>query len=349
MIIDVVNWKALLVSHDSTIEETISSFESNVPGFRIVHNSGNFLGVITNGDLRRSFLRGISPKAKTIEITNSDAVTVESSTSVDTVLSLMTKFGIEYVPVVSPERQIIGLKKLSRSEDYQPVENHIVFMAGGRGTRLLPETENLPKPLVQIHGKPLLEHLILKAREQGFRKVVISLGHLGHKIEEYFGDGSDLGVEIKYLQEDRPLGSGGALSLISKTGFEISDNFVVANGDVLSNLNLRTFLEFQIRSNGIASLVGKREQAQIPYGVLNIINGKLENIEEKPSHSYVINAGMYAFNKRALSFLVENQPISMTEIFQSLLQKAEVINVFQIDDEWIDIGTPENLLLARLR
>lgn len=349
MIIDVVNWEALLVSHDLTIEETISSFESDVSGFRIVHNSGKFLGVITNGDLRRSFLKGISPKARTLEITNSDAVTVETTTSAEAVFSLMTKFGIEYVPVVSTEKQIIGVKKLSSANKYEPVENHIIFMAGGRGTRLLPETENLPKPLVQIQGKPLLEHLILKARGQGFRNVVLSVGHLGHKIEEYFGDGKELGVEIRYLQEDLPLGSGGALSLISKTGIEISDDFIVANADVLSNLDLRKFLNFQMRQDGIASLVGKLQQTQIPYGVLNLVNGKLENIQEKPSHSYLINAGVYAFKKKALNFLVQNEPISMTELFQTFLRSGELVNVFQIDDEWIDIGTPENLHLARLR
>lgn len=349
MIIDVVNWEALLVSHDLTIEETISSFESDVAGFRIVHSSGKFLGVITNGDLRRSFLKGISPKARTIEITNTDAINVDKSTSDEAIFSLMTKFGIEYVPVVSPEGKIEGIKRLSKTNNYDSVQNHILFMAGGRGTRLLPETENLPKPLVRIQGKPLLEHLILKARGQGFRNLVISIGHLGHKIEEYFGNGIELGVEIKYLREDLPLGSGGALSLISKSGIEISEDFVVANADVLSNLDLRALLEFQIGGIGIATLVGKQQQIQIPYGVLNMVNGRLENIEEKPTHSYVINAGVYAFNKKALSFLVQNRPISMTEIFQTLLQKEETVNVFQIDDEWIDIGTPENLHLARLR
>ncbi len=347
MITNIPNWQSLLVSDKASIEETILNFEREAVGFRIVHNSGQFLGVVTNGDLRRSFLAGISPKAPTSRIANCDAITVEPSTSDEALETIFKRFGVEYIPVIASTGEILGLKRFVQNFEYEPVDDHILFMAGGRGTRLLPETADLPKPLVRIQGKPLLEHLITKAYGQGFRRVIISVGHLGNKIEEYFGNGNEMGVEITYLREDEPLGTAGALSLLKKMTTEVSENFIVANGDVLSNLDLRTFLDFQKSSRSIAALVGKTQQTAIPYGVLKIEDEKLQKIEEKPLYSYTINAGIYGFNREVLNYLEPNEPLSMTELIQILLDRGETVPVFQNEDEWIDVGTPENLSFAR--
>ena len=349
MISNVSKWQSLLVRHDQSIEETILEFENDILGFRIVHNSGKFIGVITNGDLRRSFLAGISPASSTIKITNCDAITASTSTTDEELESISKKFGIEFVPVVESTGEILGLKRFVKSFEFQPLEEHIVFMAGGKGTRLLQETADLPKPLVRIQGKPLLEHLITKAHGQGFRKVIISIGHLGNKIEEYFGEGDELGVEITYIREEQPLGSAGALSLLSRISMEVSENFIVANGDVLSNINLRSFLDFQKNAKSLATVVGKLQQSAIPYGVLNLLGDRLQSIEEKPLFSYTINAGIYGFKREVIEHLDSNVPLSMTELLQKLLDRGEIIRVFQNDDEWIDIGTPENLKFARER
>jgi len=337
------------VSHDLSIGDTILKFEDDALGFKIVHREGTFLGVITNGDLRRSFLAGVSKNESASKIANLEAITAESSTSEKALETIFRKFGIEYIPIVASDGQILGLKRFIKNFYYQPVENHILFMAGGRGTRLLPETAELPKPLVRIQGKPLLEHLITKAHSQGFRKVIISVGHLGYKIEDYFGDGSELGVEITYLREEQPLGSAGALSLLKKMTIKVSEDFIVANGDVLSNLDLRTFLDFQKKSKSVASLVGKVQQTEIPYGVITLEGGKLQKIVEKPFYSYMINAGIYGFNRTVLDNLEINEPLSMTELLQTLLDRGESIQVYQNNDDWIDIGTPENLSIARER
>lgn len=325
------------------------SFEKNSVGIRIVHDSGKFVGVITNGDLRRSFLTGISKNSKASEITNSEAITVDESADDHEVENLMRKFGIVYIPVLSENGNISTLKQYSSFTNYEVTDAAILFMAGGKGTRLLGETEHLPKPLVRVQGKPILEHLIGKAYLQGFRKIIISVGHLGYKIEEYFEDGNDLNVEISYLRESEPLGTAGALSLLQKSDIKIPENFIVANADVISGIDLRAFLNYHIDSKSTASIVGKRQETQIPYGVLTISDGHLLNIEEKPTQSYLINAGLYAFNSKIIDELKSIEALSMPELLQRLIKSNHSISVFQNEDDWIDIGTPETLSFIRER
>ena len=344
---NVPDWELLLLTSDSTIEETIMSFETNAIGFRIVHDSGKFVGVITNGDLRRSFLSGVSALSKTSEIANLGAITVSESTNDTDTSNLMKKFGISYIPVVSEDSKVVGLKQYSAQFKYEPTDATIIFIAGGKGTRLLTETENLPKPLVQVQGKPILEHLISKAYLYGFRKIVISVGHLGHKVEEYFGDGRELDIEILYLRENVPLGTGGPLSLLHESEINISENFIVANADVFSDIDLRAFLNFHINSDGLASIVGKFQQAQIPFGVLTVKDEKLFRLDEKPTQKFLINAGIYAFKRKVIQELEPNVPISMPDFLTRLISQGGHISVYQNEDDWIDIGTPETLHMIR--
>jgi NDP-sugar pyrophosphorylase family protein len=219
----------------------------------------------------------------------------------------------------------------------------MVIMAGGKGTRLRPHTENCPKPLLPVAGKPILEHIIERAKSEGFSHFILAIHYLGHMIEAYFSDGAKHGVRIEYLKEETPLGTAGALGLISPPP-EVP--FVVTNGDVITDIRYGELLDFHIRHAGAATMAVRTHEWQHPFGVVQMRGIDIVGFEEKPTIKSHINAGVYVINPTALSAMDCDETCDMPTLFERLQERGQRTVAYPIHEPWLDVGRPEDLLLA---
>ena len=213
----------------------------------------------------------------------------------------------------------------------------VFIMAGGLGKRLRPLTEKTPKPMIPVNGKPMLEWLIKRFIDQGFRDFVISIGYLGEQIEDYFGDGLRLGCHISYVWESQPLGTAGSLRLLSPQ----CDPIIVINSDVLTSCNFNDLVRYHVNSGADATIGASTHRIEIPFGVLEMRNYRLTNIAEKPAYDYPIAAGIYVFSPQSL----EHLPFGKVDM-PDFIEKIPDVSVFPISGEWHDIGTHESLANA---
>jgi NDP-sugar pyrophosphorylase family protein len=257
-------------------------------------------------------------------------------------MQLMTLNKIPQIPIIDREHFVIGLYIL---EDLMSPSKHsssMVIMAGGMGKRLLPHTQNCPKPLLNINGKPMLRHILDRAKLEGFEDFIISTGYLGEKIESYFKDGEQLGVKIRYVREDSPLGTAGALSLMRN---ELSAGpFIVTNGDVITDIKYGELLEFHVDQSATATMAVRLHEWQNPFGVVKTNGIEIIGFEEKPMVQSNVNAGVYAVSPEALEYLPYGKPCDMPDFFEILNSKSRRVVAYAVHEQWQDVGRPEDLL-----
>ena len=306
----------------------------------IVDDNNCLIGSVTDGDIRRGLINGNSLDINVSKIMNTSPISISSSQSKNDANKIMISNQIKQLPVVDEENRLIGLHLIDHILDLTQKENFILIMAGGFGKRMMPLTEQIPKPMLMVGDKPILEHIIINAKAQGFKKFVISLHYLGQLISDYFGDGSNLGVSISYLHESEPLGTAGALSLIEP---EPELPFIITNGDIISDINYGNFLDFHDSNKSQATMAIKKYELQNPYGVVNTKGLEIISFEEKPIHVSHVNAGMYVLNPSSLRYLRKNQPCDMPDFFNLLISKNHVVTAYPIHETWADVGRPIDL------
>ena len=218
-----------------------------------------------------------------------------------------------------------------------------IILAGGKGTRLHPYTEDCPKPMLPVSGKPMLEHIIERAKREGFSHFVLAIHHLGHVVEDYFGNGEHLHVNIEYLREQSPLGTAGALGLLNT---DPEAPFLVTNGDVLTDIHYGELLDFHILHHAAATMAVRVHEWQHPYGVVQTKGVDIIGFEEKPVHLSHINAGVYALNPEALSLLEKDSRCDMPTLFERLQANNKRIAAYPIHEPWLDVGRPDDLSRA---
>ena len=219
----------------------------------------------------------------------------------------------------------------------------MVIMAGGKGPRLHPQTKNCPKPLLPVAGKPILEHIIESAKVEGFSHFILAIHHLGHMIEEYFGDGETFGVRIEYLREESPLGTAGALALLNPLP---KIPFIVTNGDVLTDIHYGELLDFHIQHSAKATMAVRVHEWQNPFGVVETQGIEITGYEEKPISRSYINAGVYVIEPSVISSITKSAPIDMPTLFKSIQEQKMRAVAYPIHERWLDVGRPEDLLNA---
>jgi NDP-sugar pyrophosphorylase family protein len=259
------------------------------------------------------------------------------------VMQLMVANKIQQIPVVDEQHHIVGLHLWDEITTPPIRSNLMVIMAGGMGTRLLPHTENCPKPLLPVAGKPMLEHIIERAKLEGFNHFVIAIHYLGHMIEEYFGNGERLDVQINYLREKSPLGTAGALGLLNPLP---DAPFVVTNGDVITDIRYGELLDFHTRHNAAATMAVRVHEWQHPFGVVQTQGVEIVGFEEKPIARSHINAGVYVLDLAALSVLTAGAHCDMPTLFERLQIKKERTVAYPMHEPWLDVGRPLDLQLA---
>jgi NDP-sugar pyrophosphorylase family protein len=222
--------------------------------------------------------------------------------------------------------------------------NAAVIMAGGEGRRLRPLTDRVPKPMVQVAGRPILERIVLHLVGYGIKRIHISVNYLADVITEYFGDGSRFGCSITYLRESSPLGTGGPLSLLSE---QPQHPLIVMNGDLVTQVDVSRLLQFHAREQAIATLAARHHQIEIPFGVVNQHENRLLALVEKPSPHYLINAGIYVFDPGVLPLVPARTFFPITALFEELLARKQRVAVYSIEEDWIDVGRRDELDRAR--
>jgi NDP-sugar pyrophosphorylase family protein len=258
-------------------------------------------------------------------------------------MQLMVANKIQQIPVVDEGHHVIGLH-LWDEVTMPPVRNNLmVIMAGGMGTRMRPNTESCPKPLLLVAGKPMLEHIIERAKLEGFNKFVLAIHYLGHMIEEYFGDGAHLGVQIEYLNESFPLGTAGALGLFQAIP---EAPFVVTNGDVITDIRYGELLDFHVRHHALATMAVRKHEWQHPFGVVQMQGLDIIGFEEKPVMLSHINAGVYVLDPSALTLLEPGARCDMPTLFERLRSSSNKIVAYPMHEPWLDVGNPVDLQTA---
>ena len=337
-------WQEALLPIHSTIQQAISNLDQvAIKIVLVINEKDELLGTISDGDIRRALLNGVGLNEPITNVIHRNALVVPPEMSRDMVKQLMIANKIQQIPVVNDFHHVVGIHLWDEIES-PPLRNHsMVIMAGGKGTRLLPHTENCPKPMLRVAGRPMLEHIIERAKAEGFGHFILAIHYLGQMIEDYFGNGKGMGVKIDYLKESTPLGTAGALSLINPLP---DQPFVVTNGDVLTDIQYGKLLDFHLRYNATATMAVRMHEWQHPFGVVQTEGIKVIGFEEKPISRSHINAGVYVLNPASLCALSQNSYCDMPTLFERLHAKSMLTLAYPMHEPWLDVGRPEDLIRA---
>lgn len=339
------SWRKTLLPATASLHQAICCLdETSLQIVVIVSENGLLVGTLTDGDIRRGLLRGLQMSSSIESIVFKDPLVAPPQWGRDTVLQLMQANKIHQLPVVDECRRVVGLHLWDELLSHGKRPNVMVIMAGGRGTRLGAQTDNCPKPLLLVGAKPMLEHIIERAKAEGFQHFVIAVHYLGNMIEAYFGDGRSLEVNIEYLREQSPLGTAGALGLM-QTQPEVP--FLVTNGDVLTDIRYGELLDFHSRHSAKATMAVRLHEWQHPFGVVKTKGVDIIGFEEKPVARSHINAGVYVLEPDSLRLIGKNEHCDMPTLFSRLQIQAARTIVYPMHEPWLDVGRPDDLALAR--
>ncbi|MEL0137149.1 MAG: nucleotidyltransferase family protein [Halieaceae bacterium] len=343
--IEAVNWRKAVISEHATFQQAFQNLNDVAIKLCIcADEEGGLIGLITDGDLRRGLLRGLSMEDSVAEVINRNPLVVPENTDWTVVRALMRANKVAQVPSVDDEGHVVGLylwDELGPSEDHDHV---MVLMVGGLGKRLRPYTESCPKPMLEIAGKPMLQHIVERARNQGFRRFIFCLNYFGEMIRDFFGDGRQFGINVEYVEESEPLGTAGALSLISGV---LTKNFVVSNGDVLTDIDYAELLSFLNQHGAKAVMAVKLHEWTNPFGVVEMDGLDITGFSEKPVMRSHVNAGVYALSPSALETLRAGEYCDMPTIFERLAAGGDRVVAYPMYEPWLDVGKPADLRLAR--
>jgi dTDP-glucose pyrophosphorylase len=312
----------------------------------VVDEDKKLLGVISDGDIRRAILSGQNLDGPAARAMTREPIVASASSSPSELENFLLSRGVAAVPLVDGKGRFVRVVQMADfdvegrawvgGEGYAAA----VIMAGGEGRRLRPLTVDRPKPMIDIGGVPLLERQIRGMVKSGLRRIFISTNYLGHVIEQHFGDGGDFGADIRYLRERKKLGTAGALSLLP----EIPDGpLLVINGDVLTTFDFGKLLDYHRESRAVATVAAMIHRVEIPFGVLRISGHRAAAIEEKPSQSFLCNAGIYVLTPQALKLVPPDTAIDMTDVVTRMIGAGLQVSVFPIHEYWTDIGSPGDL------
>lgn len=329
--------KILILTGTSTFKEAIELLDQNGNGvLPVINDNGSLIGLITDGDIRKAIL---NKRLDLEHIINTNPFKLNIKSSKQQILTRLKKIHRRNIPLVDDENNFVKMFTLDE-KDFNLKQNWVVIMAGGLGTRLGELTKYTPKPMLEVAEKPIIEHIIDIFVSHGFTRFMLSVNYKSEVIKEYFKDGVDFGIEVKYLEEKKRLGTGGSLSLID---IDLEEPFFVTNGDVFTSLDLEKLLNFHISENSDATMCIKRDSYTIPYGVIESDKeNNILNIVEKPNYDFFINTGIYVLNPKILKFVPSDEFFDLPTLFKILNENNERIKSYEISDYWIDMGTTED-------
>jgi dTDP-glucose pyrophosphorylase len=337
----VKDWDRTLVTIDSAIVQALEVIErGGIQIAFVVDQDRSLLGAISDGDIRRGLLHGVELGSSISEVMKKNPVSAPSNLPERALLTLMNNSGVSAIPLVDSNGQMRGIKVLQELVVKERLENPVLVMAGGMGKRLLPLTENCPKPLLKVNGKPILEIILERHMEAGFGNFVFAVNYKAQMIKDYFGDGSNWKVDITYIEEERPLGTAGAISLLRE---KPSVPIVVTNGDVITKVNAAQLLDYHIDRNVEATMGVRHYEFEIPFGVVDVKGHEFLDIQEKPVKRCFVNAGVYVLGEKAVALIPSGLLFNMTDLFRKAKEERLATSVFPITEYWVDVGRHDDL------
>lgn len=332
----------LCVAPETTIFQAIAQMDVSKIGIVLVVDAERkLLGTITDGDVRRAILGNVNldgpvsavlvrkaatPRAKPI--------TAPEESDSDTLLSLLRQHNILHLPLVDREQRVVALVKLDEFVQDQVAPLNAVIMAGGRGSRLHPLTDELPKTMLPVGERPLLEIIVQQLRTAGIKHLHVAVHHKSENITKHFGDGTKFGVEITYLTEDRPLGTAGSLGIMEWP----QETLLVINGDILTQIDFKSMLAYHREHRADLTMAAQQYDVQVPYGVIECEESFVRRLAEKPSVKFLINAGIYMLEPTVYQFIPNDARYDMTDLIQRLLDEGRPVAAFPVHEYWMDIG-----------
>lgn len=334
------DWKNILLKPEQPIRDALELIDrESLRIALVVDNYLRLLGVVTDGDVRRGLLRNLTLASPVSEVMNTNPLTAKLGTSRKELVKFMEKEQLLAIPLLE-DGIVAGLETLQRVGAFSKYQNPVFLMAGGFGTRLRPLTDNCPKPLLKVGDKPILEIVLNSFIKAGFVNFYISTHYLPEMICEHFGDGSKWSVNISYVHEEKPLGTGGALGLLPA---DIPDlPLILINGDVLTNVDFERVLEFHNKHNAAATMCVRDYEYQVPFGVINGEGNKIISMVEKPVQRFFVNAGIYVVSPQIRRSVLQNSRIDMPTLLEQFISRQANVMMFPIHEYWLDIGRIED-------
>jgi len=345
-ILYVKDWNQNVLEETSTVEEAIQILNSSEHKIALVTNQSRILlGTITDGDVRRGLLKGFNLQISVREILNREAIIAKTTDEDVVIRNLMERSQLTIVPLVEDNNILSGLAVLTTKVHFNKRENLMLIMAGGVGSRLRPLTDNCPKPMINVGGKPMLEHILDRAKAEGFQKFRISVNYLAEQIIDYFGDGSKFNVEIEYLVESKPLGTAGSINLLREVP---GTAFIVTNGDVISDIKYGEMVDYHSQNSGYATMAVRQHLWQNPFGVVETSDNMITQYVEKPKVISTINAGVYVLNPESINLVSPEVSVHMSEIILKILKLNKKVLAYPIHESWTDLGRQDDLTAFRV-
>jgi dTDP-glucose pyrophosphorylase/CBS domain-containing protein len=330
------SWKSALVGPDISLREALEIIDSTGSQLAVVVDAQRrLLGTLSDGDARRALLGGLNMNDRVSRAMHVDPTTVTPSDTPLEVLSTMRRTGLHQLPIINGEREIVGLALIGDYLKAPERDNWVVIMAGGLGTRLQELTRDTPKPMLKVGSRPLLETIIRSYADQGFHRFYVAVNYKAEQIESHFGDGHQFGVDIRYLREDQRLGTAGALSLLPERP---TQPIIVTNADLLTKENFGHLVESHVAAGAHATMAVRHYEMQVPFGVVNVREGHIQSIEEKPLQRFVVSAGINVLSPEMLDLVPAGRFFDMPALFDVALERGLKARAHQIDGYWLDVG-----------
>lgn len=340
------NWETVLISPQATLHDAMAVLDRG--GLQItviVDEYRHVLGTLTDGDIRRALLRQLPMSTQAGEIMGRSPETAPSSASKEEVLARMERRRLLQIPIVDEQGRIVSIQTLHDLLHPKRRDNAVFLMAGGFGKRLQPLTDHCPKPLLNVGNKPILEIIIENFVAAGFHRFFISTHYRPEMIRERIGNGERWNIDVEYVHEDEPLGTGGALGMLPKD--RIREPMFMMNGDLLTNLDFNKLLDFHDSHEGVATMCVREYEHRVPYGVVESDGLRVTSMVEKPAYRYFINAGIYVLSPSVLDYVGKGQRIDMPTLLEQRMKAHEPVNMFPVHEYWLDIGRMEDFQRAQ--
>ena len=352
------NIDRIFIKSDSSIFEAVSLMNGNRFGVVLaVDDERKLIGVISDGDVRRELLAGIDLKGSVVSLLTDKVgskfeqpITAESGRSYAVYLDIMKEHSVSFLPLLDSAERVTGIVTmediLAAQDDVAEVERvpvQAVVMAGGKGTRLRPLTENIPKPMLPVGERPLLELIIGQLRDAGIQQVNITTHYKSEQIIDHFGNGSDFGVNLNYLSEDQPLGTAGALSLIEAP----DEPLLVINGDILTGVDFQAIVAYHQDHEADMTVAVRKYDLQVPYGVVECEGPDIISLNEKPVLNFLVNAGIYLLQPTVAGLIPNGEYLDMNELIAKLLASGKRVVSYPVIEYWLDIGQVDDYERAK--
>lgn len=334
------------ITAEHPIRDAIACIDHNSKGIVLVVDSAQkLIGTITDGDIRRAMLAGqnldLPVSALLAQKTSSlypKPITAPKGTESAGLLQMMKEHSVHQIPLLDLEGRVAGLVTMDDLLPDQLLPLQAVVMAGGFGHRLRPLTEDLPKPMLPLGDRPLLRRVIEQLRDVGIRRVNLTTHYKREMIEDHFGDGKDFGVDIRYVNEDQPMGTAGVLGLLERS----EEPLLVINGDILTDVDFGAMLRFHKEHESQMTVAVRSYDFHIPYGVVDVDDVHITGVSEKPKQRYFINAGIYLINPDVCAEIPKGQHCDMPDLINRLVKARRRVISFPIREYWLDIGKIED-------